>query len=96
MVCKKCGPSADCGKARVSIKCCDLMVQSTGQCDVVGIQTGDILAVALSPPVFKRGNQTLFRLVQCPQFWMRRECLNCTINAAVVNQHDFIVITAPR
>jgi hypothetical protein len=52
------------------------------------------LAVALSPPVFKRSNQTLFRLVQCPQFWMRGECLNCAINTAVVDQHDFILVTA--
>jgi hypothetical protein len=70
------------------------MVQPTRQCNVVGIQTGDILAVALSPPVFKRSNQTLFRLVQCPQFWMRGECLNCAINTAVVDQHDFILVTA--
>jgi hypothetical protein len=70
------------------------MRQSTGQCDVVGIQTGDIVAAALSPPVFKRRNQTLFPLVQYPQIWMRRERFNCTINAAVVDQYDFILIAA--
>ena len=93
-VSKKCGPSADRSKARVSIKCSNLMVQSPGQCDVVGIQPGNVLASALSPPVFKRSNQTLFRLMQCPQFWMRRECLNCSINTAVVDQYDFILVTA--
>jgi hypothetical protein len=70
------------------------MLQSTGQCNVVGIQTGDILAAALSPPVLKRRNQTLFSLVQYPQFWMRHECLNCTINATVVDQYDLILAAA--
>jgi hypothetical protein len=51
-VSKKFGPSADRSKVRVSIKCSDLVAQSTGQCDIVGIQTGNVLTSALSPPMF--------------------------------------------
>ena len=56
MVSKKSGPTTDRSKTWISIKCCYLMIQSTGQSDVVCIQAGDILASALSPPVFKRSN----------------------------------------